>query len=498
MRALAPGSARNGVVPPLGGLSTPHEQEADRLARSTATATGRSRAVQEPMHPLRASPWRSGLHQNLGAGDPLDRANRVHLERRLGFDLRDVRVHGGHAAQQASKYLGAQAWTLGTDIFLGTDAPSLHTPRGSQLLAHEIAHVLQQSHADPSQAGLSPAPYQVQRQPSPTPTTAAPPAAPTFSVNQATYLALVNQAVASMSAQFVQSQTLAATVEPILRAMLQNVIWKDAQGTAHGGGTTQHTLASGGTLNLKLILNDSATPPVAGEFTAHGATDGEMEIFIRKNPTDFDLAETLYHESMHLMSWLVNRPTPAIALTAGGRSGPAGAARTLDLAHSGTQIATVRQWLDVLAQSVNSRRATGAQISAANLDRMTRWLVEEVNVRIETEVFRLASIVQTFITTRGPQVIINPSANWTMDASTLDRYVFEFSHVFLPADRAGLTPADQQTLAMLLQILEGMFRSRVNRRFNPSPYLMRGVPRARPTIPLTPLTPPPFRPLPLP
>jgi hypothetical protein len=111
-------------------------------------------------------------------------------------------------------------------------------------------------------------------------------------------------------------------------------------------------------------------------------------------------------------------------------------------------------------------------------------------------VFRLASIVQTFITTRGPQVIINPSANWTMDASTLTATCSSSATSF-SSPTAPVTPADQQTLAMLLQISEGMFRSRVNRRFNPSPYLMRGVPRARPTIPLTPLT-PAFRPLPLP
>jgi hypothetical protein len=180
-----------------------------------------------------------------------------------------------------------------------------------------------------------------------------------------------------MSGQFVQSQTLAATVEPILRAMLQNDL-KDAQGTAHGGGTTQHTLASGVTLNLKLILNDLATPPVAGEFTAHGATDGEMEIFIRKNPTDFDLAETLYHESMHLMSWLVNRPTPAIALTAGGRSARRRRphARSGALGHADCHRAP-------MAGRPGAKRELaachGAQISAANLDRMTRWLVEEVN-----------------------------------------------------------------------------------------------------------------------
>ena len=46
-----------------------------------------------------------------------------------------------------------------------------------------------------------------------------------------------------------------------------------------------------------------------------------------------ELAETLYHEAMHLVSWLINRPTPALTLNPVGRSGPRGAAATLDLPH---------------------------------------------------------------------------------------------------------------------------------------------------------------------
>jgi hypothetical protein len=114
MRALAPGSARNRAIPPLGGLSTRHEQEADRLARSTDTATGRSPAVREPMHPLRASPGAAACTRTWAPATRLDRANRVHLERRLGFDLGDVVVHRGDAAHRGSKSLEAQAWTSAT------------------------------------------------------------------------------------------------------------------------------------------------------------------------------------------------------------------------------------------------------------------------------------------------------------------------------------------------------------------------------------------------
>ena len=106
------------------------------------------------------------------------------------------------------------------------------------------------------------------------------PAGPTFSVNRTAYLALVNQALTAMT-DASSERNLAATVEPILRAMLARVIWKDAQGTTSGGGTIQHPVG-GVTLNLRLIPNDAANPPMAGEFTHTGTTDGEMDIMVQR------------------------------------------------------------------------------------------------------------------------------------------------------------------------------------------------------------------------
>jgi hypothetical protein len=159
----------------------------------------------------------------------------------------------------------------------------------------------------------------------------------------------------------------------------------------------------------------------------------------------------------------------------------------------------VRLWLDTLSQSVNARRSAGAQITAANLDQMSRWLVEEINVRVETEVFRLAEETQRLMATRGPLVYVQPGPNWQINTAMVDRYVFDFSQVFLPTDRAGLTATDRQTLSTLLQILEGIYQNRVRRRFSQAPYLPgRGMPRAPFTWTPPPLTPPPLRPLPLP
>ncbi len=82
----------------------------------------------------------SRIYQRLGHGTPLDGSNQTRWEHAFGATLDDVRLHRDTAADQLSRSLGARAFTLGTDIFFRGDAG----PQDSGLLAHEIAHVVQQ------------------------------------------------------------------------------------------------------------------------------------------------------------------------------------------------------------------------------------------------------------------------------------------------------------------------------------------------------------------
>jgi hypothetical protein len=70
----------------------------------------------------------------------------VPLENHFGDRLDWVRLHVGTAAAAAARSLDAEAFTVGTHIFLRGGVP----PPGSQsamwLLAHEVAHALQQRH----------------------------------------------------------------------------------------------------------------------------------------------------------------------------------------------------------------------------------------------------------------------------------------------------------------------------------------------------------------
>jgi hypothetical protein len=63
-----------------------------------------------------------------------------------GVDFAAIRVHhGGGPTDRACRALGARAFTAGTDIFFAAGAFQPDTAGGLWLLAHEVAHVAQQS-----------------------------------------------------------------------------------------------------------------------------------------------------------------------------------------------------------------------------------------------------------------------------------------------------------------------------------------------------------------
>jgi hypothetical protein len=64
-----------------------------------------------------------------------------------GEDFSGVRVHDGGAAAGASSAYGARAFTVGSDIAFGASEYEPATPAGDALLAHELAHVVQQRSA---------------------------------------------------------------------------------------------------------------------------------------------------------------------------------------------------------------------------------------------------------------------------------------------------------------------------------------------------------------
>jgi|GEM_PF-5622902 len=66
----------------------------------------------------------------------------------FGLDLRGVRIHDDSRAAASARALGAQAFTAGRDIVFGSGRYDLESKAGRTLLAHELAHVIQQGGPD--------------------------------------------------------------------------------------------------------------------------------------------------------------------------------------------------------------------------------------------------------------------------------------------------------------------------------------------------------------
>ncbi|HXP88277.1 MAG TPA: DUF4157 domain-containing protein [Bryobacteraceae bacterium] len=77
-------------------------------------------------------------------GRPLDPAVRAFFEPRFGCDLGRVRVHTGRDAVEAAAVLDARAFTVGWDVVFGDGEYCPDRASGKWLLAHELAHAVQQ------------------------------------------------------------------------------------------------------------------------------------------------------------------------------------------------------------------------------------------------------------------------------------------------------------------------------------------------------------------
>jgi len=81
----------------------------------------------------------------LGVGKPLPGALRRMLESLFGVGLAAVRLHQGPEASDVVAGHRAQALTFGNHVVLGGTVPGLESMAGRRILAHEIAHVIQQT-----------------------------------------------------------------------------------------------------------------------------------------------------------------------------------------------------------------------------------------------------------------------------------------------------------------------------------------------------------------
>jgi hypothetical protein len=75
---------------------------------------------------------------------PLDPHSSAFMESYYGYDFSHVRIHSDAKAAASAKWFGSKAYTVGNNIVFGTGYYTPNTYGGCGLIAHELAHVIQQ------------------------------------------------------------------------------------------------------------------------------------------------------------------------------------------------------------------------------------------------------------------------------------------------------------------------------------------------------------------
>jgi hypothetical protein len=132
--------ACGGTPGPSGGCA---ECRAKRLQRQTTQQTEPSSVPPIVHEVLRSS------------GQPLDPATRALMQPRFGHDFGRVRVHIDSRAAESTRAINAAAYTVGQDVVFGAGQYAPRTSGGQKLIAHELAHTIQQgAHAQAHQHTL--------------------------------------------------------------------------------------------------------------------------------------------------------------------------------------------------------------------------------------------------------------------------------------------------------------------------------------------------------
>ena len=85
----------------------------------------------------------SKIDSTRGSGTNLDTGVQQKLTPSLG-DLSDVRVHTDSTAHDLNHAVSARAFATGTDVYFAQNEYKPNTSDGDRLIAHELAHVVQQ------------------------------------------------------------------------------------------------------------------------------------------------------------------------------------------------------------------------------------------------------------------------------------------------------------------------------------------------------------------
>jgi phage-related protein len=148
-KALAPAAAKEEELPAQAraaeGAAPDREKEGEIQPR--ARRGGPRSASEAVSRQVRAS---------RGLGSALPEGVRDRMEGAFKADFSGVRIHTDSVAVLLAKELNAQAFTVGGDVFFGEGKFAPGSREGEHLLAHELAHTVQQGAVTPDSAAPAP------------------------------------------------------------------------------------------------------------------------------------------------------------------------------------------------------------------------------------------------------------------------------------------------------------------------------------------------------
>ncbi len=128
--------ACGGTPGPSGECEACRKKRLQRKSNQPSSSNSHQSEVPPIVHEVLRSP-----------GQPLDRETRAFMEPRFGHDFSNIRVHSDARAAESARAINAHAYTMNQDIVFGTGRYEPERAAGMELLAHELAHSVQQHRA---------------------------------------------------------------------------------------------------------------------------------------------------------------------------------------------------------------------------------------------------------------------------------------------------------------------------------------------------------------
>jgi hypothetical protein len=276
-------------------------------------------AAQPPAPPI--------VHEVLKSpGQPLDPATRNFFELRFGHDFSRVRVHTDDRAASSARAVNAAAYTVGNDVVFDSN----HRPadgKSRQLVAHELAHVVQQEtsipslNGDPGSLRVAPsddgAEHEAEKAAknlgSVSPSAHEPPAVRRAPPDAGTKQAQPTQ---TQPSPYTQALTQIQTLDPVMYGYLSKATLNGASTAVRVQNATDNSTTPPTQIQItfNLVVKEAVLPanvdaafnggvPVIGGQGTSRTFTANMEMSVSKTASTA-LAENLFHEGIHMLLFM--------------------------------------------------------------------------------------------------------------------------------------------------------------------------------------------------